>query len=782
MKRPLLTSSLFFIIGTILNNSIIWTTLIVVLFFAYFLLCDNAKNSKNTLIKEEYKAVIAVALISFIAGNVYIKIYENIYNSQIEGYDKKTVQIEGIVYYKLDDTAYLIKDVVIDNKRIKSNLRVNGENLEYGDKIKAKAALEIPDKARNKGGFNYQQYLKTQKIYLTGELLESKIIAKHQNNILEETSEKIRKKVREFAENTIDKEVSGILEALITGDDRKINEEIEEEYKKAGMIHLLVVSGGHIAFLILLINYILNIANIGKEKSNYILIIIIIIYMFITGLSPSVLRAGITTIIVLIANILGRENDTLTTIGMVVLILMLENPNIIYSLSFQLSFLGTLGIVLGYPNISSLLKNLPKSILEPIALTLSAQLFVTPITLYNFNTIYLGGIISNVFSMGLAGIIMMVGIILFPVYLLLPPLASLLMPIIELMIRLMNIVARIFSSIPMLNLILPTPSIYQIVIYYIVLFYLLGIDINVLVPRRITKLPVIYRKEHYNKQTILVCGIISILIAGFAPKIFPKPLEIAVLDVGHGDSILITTPHKKTILIDTGDSYLYNEKRYDSGEKTVVPYVLDQGYKKIDLLILSHLDSDHIGGLESVIKSLKINNIGLSINSSKKEEIKKIEELIKKEKSNVIYLKKSQKFNIDGVAFNVLLPEEKSKVVDENNDSIVILMEYQGVKALFMGDLEQDGEKKLIENTKNLDIDILKIGHHGSITSTTEELVKATTPKVSLISVGTRFESIPSQKVLDRLSSIYSQVYRTDKMGQITVKIEGGQIYTETTY
>ena len=435
MKRPLLTSSLFFIIGTILNKNIIWTTLIVVLFFAYFLLCDQKNCNKNNNIK----SLIIVMLISFIVGNVYIKIYESIYNNEIEKYNNVTAKIEGTVYYEIEEGIYLIKDVVINNKKIKSNLRVSGGELSYGDRIKASSILKIPNKARNKGGFNYQQYLKTQKIYLIGTLLETKITGKHQNNILEETSEKIRKKVREFTESTVDIELSGILEALITGDDRKINEEIEEEYKKAGMIHLLVVSGGNIAFLILLINYMLNIANVGKEKANYILIIIIIIYMFITGLSPSVLRAGIASIIILIANIIGRENDTLTTIGVVALILMIENPNIVYSLSFQLSFLGTIGIVLGYPKLSKVIKKLPKNILEPIALTLSAQLFVTPITLYNFNTIYLGGVISNVFSMTLAGIIMMIGIVLFPVYLLLPPLANFLMPAVEIMIRLMNI-------------------------------------------------------------------------------------------------------------------------------------------------------------------------------------------------------------------------------------------------------------------------------------------------------------------------------------------------------
>jgi competence protein ComEC len=378
----------------------------------------------------------------------------------------------------------------------------------------------------------------------------------------------------------------------------------------------------------------------------------------------------------------------------------------------------------------------------------------------------------------------MVGIILFPIYLILPPLSNILMPIVEIGIRLMNIIAKIFSNIPILNLTVPTPSIYQLIIYYIVLFYMLNIGIDILIKseKTQTKLPVIYSKNIYTKRFVLICGIISILIVGVVPQILPQPLEITMLDVGHGDSILITTPHKKTILIDTGDSYSYDGKTYDSGEQTVVPYILDQGHKKIDLLILSHLDSDHIGGFKAVSKSLKIDNVGISINSNKKEGISEVEEIIKKENSRIMYLSKNQEFNIDGVNFKILLPEKKEQIEDENNDSIVILMEYQGIKTLFMGDLELDGEEKLIENTKNLDIDILKVGHHGSITSTSEALVKATTPKVALISVGTRFKSIPSKEVLDRLGSAYSKVYRTDKMGQITLKIKDGKIFSETIY
>ncbi len=769
IKRPLLLISISFMIGVILNKSIVWIALFAVLFLSYF------------VVKKEYKLLVLLISVPFFMGNGYMRIYEFIHTYEIEEYNGVETKIVGTVYEVVNDKTYLIKDVFINDKKIKSNVRITSNGLEFGDRIFGSAKLKIPDLPRNTGGFDYRRYLKTQEIYLTGVTQEVKIIGKNQLNFIEEMSESFRKKVRDFAENTLDKETSGILQALVVGDDREIDENIEQEYKKAGMVHLLVVSGGHISFLIMLVTYILEFINIGKNKSKYAMIFIIIIYIFITGCTPSVLRAGIATIIITVAGLIGRSNDTLTTIGFVALILILENPNTVYSLSFELSFVGAIGIILGYPKLNEIIKKaLPEKVSEAVSLTISAQLFVTPITLYNFNTIYLGGLISNIFSMSLAGIIMMYGILLFPIYLLIPPFGKALAVPLELLIKIMNKIANIFSDIPGFNYTLPTPSLLQIAIYYMVLFYVLDIDERIFI-KRITNLPQISQKNGYKKLITIFCGVMSILIVAFAANILPNPLEIAMIDVGHGDSILITTPHRKCILIDTGDSYVSNGKRYDMGERTVLPYILKKGFSKIDFLILSHLDSDHIGGFNSIISNIKVDKVGISINNKVKEKGENIEKIIESH-SKKIYLKKGQKFTIDGIKFTVLAPKKVKEVTDENNDSIVILMEYQGIKTLFMGDMESGAEEELIKDNRDLDVDVLKLGHHGSITSTTEKLVKITTPEISLISVGTRFKSIPSETVLNRLRSVNSKVYRTDKMGEVIVKISNSKLYAETKY
>lgn len=760
MKRKLLIVSLGFMMGIGLNENIIWTVIVITaLFLAYI--------TGKIIFKRKLKAVILFAIALF-AGSIYMNSYEGIKTSEIIEYDNKIEQIEGIVY-KSETDKYLLKKVKINSKKTRSNIQISykGE-LHYGDKINSEVELKIPDTARNEGGFDYNRYLKTKNIYLTGKVKNIKITAQNQLSLIETASEKIREKIRNFTGETLTKDASGILQALITGENDNIEEEMQERYKKAGMIHLLVVSGGHTAFLILLVTCLLKYMKVGVNTSKYILIIVIILYIFITGASPSVLRAGIAVIIVIASELIGRQNDSFTTISTVAIIMLLNNPNMLYSLSFQLSFLGVFGIILGYPGLIEILKKLPKIIREPIALTLSAQLFVTPVTLYNFNTIYLGGLISNIFAMSLAGIIMMAGIILFPVYLIFAPFANILMKAEEFLIFLMNTLATIFSEIPFLNYTLTTPSKFQLAAYYGVLLYLFNFAGKFITN---TNMPVKYTNKTNKKAVIVFCGIISILLPVLMAKIIPQSAEITAIDVGHGDSILITTSNRKVILIDTGDAYVYDGKEYDSGKQTVVPYLLDKGYNKIDLLILTHLDSDHTGGLASIAESIDIKAIGVSVNSKYKAGYKEIKEIIEKEKAREILLKKGNKFKVDNAEMEILLPVVNDTVGRENDDSVVILAEIKNTKILLMGDLEASGEEVLLKSNKNLDADILKVGHHGSISSTTEEFVKAVTPKIALISVGTRFSSVPSKVVLERLESADSKVCRTDKMGGIVIKI-----------
>ncbi len=775
---------LAFIAGIFFCENIVGIVCITILFILYEICQILYKNVK---IK---KMADIVLLISFFVGVLFCLYFNCVRREEVKQFDDGKFEIVGTVCTEGEKEGsywqYVLRDNEINNKKIRSKVLVKSKhNLEYGDRIKVIANFELPRGARNKNSFNYSKYLETLDIFITAKTQDTSVSYGKKLLIAEKISYVIRKKVREFTDFTLGEEEKGILNALIIGDDTLIDDNVKSDYKKAGMVHLLVVSGGHTAFLILLLKYIFSFFNPSKNLAKILYIISIILYIFITGASPSVLRAGIGIIIIMIAEIIGRQTDGLTTVSLVALIIIIANPNILYSLSFLLSFGGVLGIMICYSKLSSKLEKIPQKVRESFSLTVSAQLFVTPITLYSFNVIYLGGFISNLFALNFAGIIMMSGIILFIIYLFIPPLVVFPMKVVGFLIFLMNKIAEFFGSLEFFTYYEITPSWFSIFIYYILLIYVFR-------DRRKNnkeKELIIVDKSSIRsfairniKPIIIICGVLGIFISNIKFINTDKALKITVIDVGHGDCIFITTPENKHILIDTGDIHYQGENIIDTGEQTVVPYLLKQGVKKIDLVILTHMDTDHIGGYESIAKAIKIETVGLSVNSAKKEEYPKIKDISVKKCIKIKSLESGDTFAFGGVNLCVLMPEKVEMIDEENNDSIVILMKYGNKKALFMGDLEVEGEEKLLNSGIELKADILKLGHHGSTTSTSESFVKAVNPEIALISVGNRFKSIPGKDVLNRLDSVYAKVYRTDKNGEINVIVKNNEIKVKTTY
>lgn len=724
----------------------------------------------------------------FILGTIFCSYFGNMRLDEIIEYDNAIVQLVGTVSNEGVDKKnyyqYILKNNEINNEKIKSKILIKSKKqLEYGNRIKTIASLELPTGIRNKNGFDYAKYLTTQDIYITAEIQDTSILEEKDMNFFEKVSYIIRIKVKEFTKNTLSDDEAGILNALIIGDDSKINEEIELDYKESGMIHLLIVSGGHTVFLLILLKYIFKFFNVGKISSKVISIFVLIMYIFITGATPSILRAGIACIVIIIAELIGRQNDGFTTLFFVLLLILIKNPNVIFSLSLQLSFMGVVGIILAYPKVSSKLSYIPKIISEPLALTISAQLFVIPIIIYNFNVIYLSGFISNIFTMSLSGIIMMLGMVLFIINLFIFPLVLIPMKLVTLLIKIMNYIAMFFSNINFLTVYIVTPNKISIVLYYILLIYIFAENQDTSIFDN--KLPIPIKRIvilKNLKKVIVIIIIIVIVVLNFVNLGKKDEVQISVIDVGHGDSILITTKSNKNILIDTGDSYNYGESVFDAGEKIIVPYLLKRGINTLDMVILTHFDSDHIGGYRKISEIINIKRLGISINSLKKEKYNEIINIAKEKSIDVKYLERGDTFMFDGIKLKVLLPQKKENIENENNDSIVLLMQYLSKRILFMGDLEEDGEKQLLELEKDLKADILKVGHHGSSTSSTEEFINKVNPKIALISVGNRFSSIPGKEVLKRLDSIYCKVYRTDKNGETTVNIGKNYLYAETIY
>ena len=504
----------------------------------------------------------------------------------------------------------------------------------------------------------------------------------------------------------------------------------------------------------------------GKKISNIISIVTIILFMLVAGASPSVVRAGIMAIILIISNIFSKEPNTLSTISFTALAMLLFNPYIICDVGFILSFGGTIGIVLLYDKTYKLFENkfifikdhkIINFLVESLCVTLSAQIILFPIMCYFFNTLSLVSILTNLLVAPFVGVITILGLALYIISLIIFPIAKILSYVLITLITIVISISNICSNLPYASVLVPTPSIIIIFLYYLII---VKIFMNQ------SKLKSGYFTRLLN--TLIIISLVTILI-DFIPKNY---YEVNFVDVGQGDCIHIKTPHNKNILIDGGGSESSN---YDIGEKVLIPYILDNTNGIIDAIFITHFHEDHAEGVISLIDKLRVNKVYISAQSQKTELYSNLLRISKEKNIQIIEIKTGQEIIIDGATFKILYADNKIEN-DLNNNSLIIKLSIFDKSILFTGDAEEVEEKLLIDNYKSnkqiLDCEILKVGHHGSKTSSSNELLSIVSPKLSIISCGVNNKfGHPNRTTIEKLESNNSKIYRTDENGEIMLKI-----------
>ena len=324
------------------------------------------------------------------------------------------------------------------------------------------------------------------------------------------------------------------------------------------------------------------------------------------------------------------------------------------------------------------------------------------------------------------------------------------------------------SKLPNANLYLKTPYLFSVLLYYILILIFIGMYIakEDVIKRKVRKYYKIFFKI---LKIILVCYIIIIISIDIG--IFNFNTKVYFVDVGQGDCSLIITEKNKKILIDGGGS-----ESYDVGKNTTLPYLLDRRINKLDFVIISHFDSDHVQGLLTVLKNIKVENIIFSKQFEMAENYGKFLDIVKEKKINLILAKKGDVIKIDKNAYiEVLFPLENVKEYISqnaiNNNSLVFKYKDRNISILYTGDIEKIAEEKLVNlyrGTNKLKADILKVAHHGSKTSTIESFLELVSPKIAVISVGrNNIFGHPSEEILERLENRNIIVRRTDVEGEI---------------
>lgn len=662
-------------------------------------------------------------------------------------YGNQELEIKAVVISSPEQkeykNTYKIKVVKIgqDNKTFKLLCHIkkdkkSSELLKYGDEIQFTAKYEVPDIARNEGGFDYKKYLKTKDIKGIVTVTQNEIIKTAENR---EAS--IKTKIHNFKINLIQKikktlhnEVAGVCIGLLLGDKVEILPEIQNSFRQSSLSHMLAISGAHVSYLLLGLGTFLNLLKLHKRWSKLVIILFLIFFMVLIDFTPSVTRACIMCILTLLAEITFQKSDTYQNLAISNFIILLFNPYALLDIGFQLSFGGTIGILFFVNQHQAKSKNkLLQYIKQTLKVSIAANLILFPIIIYHFNTVSATFLISNLLATPILGISIILGMFFILALIIYTPIANIvsyfLTPILQFLIQ----IAKWTSQIPLSQILLPTPKIWQIIIYYSMLFLIFKYNFK-------CKDTLLYQKRKIIYM-VLICILMLPYFKGYIPASYTK---ISCIDVGQGDSFFIQTPSKKTILIDGGGADVGN---FDVGEKTLLPYLLKKGIMKIDYILVSHLDTDHCAGLFTILEKLKVSQIIISKQGKMSNNFKQLIDIIKKKKINVIVVKAADKIQIDkNCYFDILFPQDKLIMQNVlNNNSIVAKFCIQNNKKeeiasmLFTGDIEKIAEEQILQmytSVNKLESTILKVAHHGSKTSSIEPLLQVVKPKIAFIRSG----------------------------------------------
>ena len=802
MVRPIVVATIGYIIGIITGlylKSMVLFYLIMAVTLAIFFLIIKIKsfNRYFRYIKLilNFQTIILI-LISAIIGvsNITKKEneYEKTYNQMTE---YENIEAEGVVVSnKIEkdyNNLYRIKVFKVNGKEVKGKkyycyLDKKKEDLKYGNKVKIKGKYSRPETERNENTFNYANYLKIKEVYGIIKVNRVEVEIENVENPIIKKANEINLQIKENAKKIKDEKIRSIYLGLVLGDTSTMEDELKIDFREAGMAHILAVSGMHISYLILFSLFILK-KVFERRTANIITIILIVGYMMITGFSSSIARAGIMGIILLFSEVFYRKNDIATSISLSLLIMLAVNPYLILDVGLQLSYAGTIGIILLRNPLLKILNKLrikdkrirykiPRIILkisdkskEIIAITLAAQLAIIPISIYQFNLFSSYFIITNFFISIIVGIAYITAIVFTILSFTNFQIIALIKFLLEKILKIILIISQIPKNLVNSKIYVPSPSILQILLYYTVLLFIFYIFVlrnkkeKNMSEHRVLNLIALakYRYREMNKKKKYAILLIVITIS-LITSLIQKDLKVNFLDVGQGDATFITTPSNKKILIDGGED-----------EETVFQYLLKNGYTKIDYIIISHFDSDHVNGIFTVLENLKVEEIIISKQPENSENYQNFLGVLKKKRIRVKVVKKGDIISIEkNCCFKILWPNEEPITENAlNNKAIVAKFVYKGFSCLFTGDIESIAENKLVKlYDEDLKATVLKVAHHGSKTSSTQEFLDKVNPKIALIGVGKdNLFGHPNEEEISRIQNFTNKIYRTDLKGEICI-------------
>ena len=621
----------------------------------------------------------------------------------------------------------------------------NLHNIKVGAKVDTKGVVYYPNKKSNNTSYDEELNFKIDNI--TYKMYANKIEVLKYNKI-KTYLYNLKENICNIYDDILPQKESNILKAMILGEKQFLDNETIDLYRTSGIYHILAISGLHIGILSLFLTKIFKFVN---KRFGYIFVIIILIfYCIFTGASLSTIRATIMCITVLIANILFRNPDFISSISLSAIILLIKNPYYLFDIGFLYSYTSVFSIAFLGSRICNIYNI--KGIYKAFIISFFVCLSIKPITAYYFYNFTILDTLLNIIIIPFMSIVVIIGFISSIVGMFSIPIAKFLIGSVYYILRLFTYICKVVENMNFNNIIIGRPSIFVIISLYIMLFFIGYAFYDKYLLKK--------RKKFINIGMGIFIIFVSISI------LTPKPFTITMLDVGQGDSI-VGINNDGVFLIDGGGN-----NNFSTGENIILPYLKSKGIQTIDFVFVSHNDSDHIKGIIEILDKIKIKNLFLPINNTLDENYETLLNIAKDKNIPIYFLQNGDSLTLGkNLNFDVLHPNKEFLDKDDNNNSLVLKLNYNNNSILFTGDIEKRAEEFLLNNNKNLKSDILKVAHHGSKTSTTTDFIKNVTPKDALISCKeNNIYKHPSEETLKTLKYANINIYRTDKNKSITIK------------
>lgn len=702
--------------------------------------------------KYGYCKLLLMAVLGMAVGFLCFSWQYHRYSQKLEVLDGQTVTLQGRVedIRSTERLRLLVRGSIEGENFQYKNISVyvypeDGFKVKYGDTISLSSTASAPDLPRNFGETNYRYYCMGKGIYAFFYPKEGEIEILGNSVSLfrpKDVAYTLRAKAHSALSGRTSTTAEGFLRALLTGDKSLLYIETSENLQRAGLSHVVAVSGLHLQIIIGAVMALFGILKIRRRLFSVILYLLLIwFFVLFTGASASVLRAALMLSVFFFADFFRRENDSLTALAFAAFALCAVNPGMLFDIGFQLSCSSTLGILLFAGKFAGYLSFLPRFFRSSLAVSLAAFAGFAPLGAFHFGSISLIGILANLLVCPLLSCIMIGGllaVIAAPV----PYVSDILFFLLDVGIRYVLWVSALCAAAPWAVAHLPKPGMSA-------LFGWLGVMVT---------LYALTEKKVRRAGWIFALALVLFAIELGGNHLEKQGTSVTFLSVGNGDCALVREKGR-TLLFDSGGS-----NYTDVGEKTVIPYLGREGIAQIDAAFLTHYHTDHGAGFLSLLENGYIGTLFLPAHEDR--ELKpELATMAMKAGVRVRYLGDGDTVTLDELNVTAF----STGAAGENN-GLVYRLDIADTRILFTGDIDKNGERRLVYRGADIDSDILKVPHHGADTSGLPEFTDAVSPETAVISCGENFYGHPAQSVLELYEKRGIPVHRTDTEGTVRIR------------